>query len=110
MTPVFFLHISFSWVEISLQAKFHPPGLPRIGRFMVGDNKKNQQIHEINGFLSLQLGLSFELGIRLRLTNVCKIQMIEEVFGDEYRHENLAIWFLKHIFTTFIGSSKFAGS
>ena len=25
--------------------------------------------HEINGFLSLQLGLSFELGFRLRLTN-----------------------------------------
>ena len=24
--------------------------------------------HEINGFLSLQLGLSFELGFRLRLT------------------------------------------
>ena len=24
--------------------------------------------HEINGFLSLQLGLSFELGLRLRLT------------------------------------------
>ena len=31
------------------------------------DNKKTK-FHEINGFLSLQLGLSFELGFRLRLT------------------------------------------
>ena len=44
-----------------------PLGLPRSDRFMVGDKKK--QFHEINGFLSLQLGLSFELGLRLRLTN-----------------------------------------
>ena len=33
------------------------------------NNKKQQQFHEINGFLSLQLRLSFELGFRLRLTN-----------------------------------------
>ena len=32
-------------------------------------NKKQQQFHGFNGFLSLQLGLSFELGLRLRLTN-----------------------------------------
>ena len=38
--PIFFLQISFSWVEIRLQVEFHPPGLPRSGRFMVGDNKK----------------------------------------------------------------------
>ena len=73
MTPIFLFQISFSWVEISLQVEFHPPGLPRSGRFMVGDKKKTtttrQQFHEINGFLSLQLGLSFELGLRLRLTN-----------------------------------------
>ena len=31
--------------------------------------QQQQQFHEINGFLSLQLGLSFELGFRLRLTN-----------------------------------------
>ena len=29
--------------------------------------------HEINGFLSLQLGLSFELGLRLRLTNKIRL-------------------------------------
>ena len=28
-----------------------------------------QQFHEIHGFLSLQLRLSFELGLRIRLTN-----------------------------------------
>ena len=27
--PNFFLHISFSWVEISFNVEFHPPGLPR---------------------------------------------------------------------------------
>ena len=57
-----------------MQVEFHPPGLPRSGRFMVGDKKKkrqqNKKFHEINGFLNLQLGLSFELGgLRLRLTN-----------------------------------------
>ena len=31
--------------------------------------KTKKIFHEINGFLSLQLGLSFELGLRLRLTN-----------------------------------------
>ena len=71
--PNFFLHISFSWAEISFHVEFHPPGLPRSGRFMVGDKKQNkkqqQQFHGFNGFLSLQLGLSFELGLRLRLTN-----------------------------------------
>ena len=67
--PIFFLQISFSWVEIRLQVEFHPPGLPRSGSSMVGDNKKQKtKFHEINGFLSLQLGLSFELGFRLRLT------------------------------------------
>jgi hypothetical protein len=33
---------------------------------MVGDNKKQQQFHRING---LQLRLRLELGFRLRLTN-----------------------------------------
>ena len=28
----------------------------------------NNKFHGLNGFLSLQLGLSFELGLRLRLT------------------------------------------
>ena len=70
------VYCSGSCVEIRLQVEFHPPGLPRSGRFMVGDKKKRQQkkqnkkFHEINGFLSLQLGLSFELGFRLRLTNI----------------------------------------
>ncbi len=32
--PNFFLQISFSWVEISLHVEFHPPGLPRSGRFI----------------------------------------------------------------------------
>ena len=50
-------------------------GLPRSGGFMVGDNNKFRRLwednnfHEINGFLSLQLWLGFELGLRLRLTN-----------------------------------------
>ena len=30
---------SFNWVKISLHGEFHPPWLPRIGTFMVGDNK-----------------------------------------------------------------------
>ena len=34
MTPNFLLQITFSWVEISLHVKFHPPGLPRSGRFI----------------------------------------------------------------------------
>ena len=41
--------------------------------------KADQQFHEINGFLSLQLGLSFELGLRLRLTKIdfeCKCKML----------------------------------
>ena len=73
--PNCFLHISFNWVEISLHFEFHPPGLPRGGRFMVGDNNKTKQtqFHGFNGFLSLQLGLRFELGLRLRLTNKNKI-------------------------------------
>ena len=36
--PIFLSSDCFSWVKISLQVKFHPPGLPRSGRFMVGDN------------------------------------------------------------------------
>ena len=36
--PNFFLHVSFSWVEISLHVKFHSPGLPRSDRFMVGED------------------------------------------------------------------------
>ena len=40
--PNFFLHISFSWVEISLHAEFEPLGLPRSGRFMVGETKTRQ--------------------------------------------------------------------
>jgi hypothetical protein len=42
--PNFFLHISFNWVEISLHAEFEPLGLPRSGRFMVGETKKQQQV------------------------------------------------------------------
>ena len=38
--PNFFLHISFGWVEISLHVEFHLLGLPRSGRFMVGDKSK----------------------------------------------------------------------
>ena len=36
----------------------------------------NKKFHEINGFLSLQLGLSFELGLRLRLTNDFKLYVL----------------------------------
>ena len=39
---------------------------------MVGDKSKKQhtqKFHRINGFLSLQLELRWELGLRLRLTN-----------------------------------------
>ncbi len=32
--------IYFSWVETSWKVEFHPPRLPRHGRFMVGDNKQ----------------------------------------------------------------------
>ena len=32
-----FFHISFSWVDISLHVEFHPAGLLRSCRFMVGD-------------------------------------------------------------------------
>ena len=69
--PNYVLHISLSWVEISLHFEFHPPGLPRSGRFMIGDKTTTTttKFHGFNGFLSLQLGLSFELGLRLRLTN-----------------------------------------
>ena len=41
--PNFFLHISFSWVEIILLAEFEPLGLPRSGRFMVGEKKKKKR-------------------------------------------------------------------
>ena len=34
------------------------------------NKKQQQQFHGFNGFLSLQLGLSFELGLRLRLTKM----------------------------------------
>ena len=43
VTPIFFLQISFSWVEMSLHVEFHPPGLPISGRFMVGDKQKTRQ-------------------------------------------------------------------
>jgi hypothetical protein len=64
VTPFFLLHVSFSWVEISLHVEFHPLGLPRGGRFMVGDKKATIK------FLSLQHELRLELGLRLRLTNI----------------------------------------
>ena len=68
----FFLHISFSWVEIRLHAEFQLPMLLRIGSFMVGDKKQTKtktSFNEIKGFLSLQLELRIELGLGLRLTN-----------------------------------------
>ena len=49
--PNFFLRISF-----------------RSGRSMVGDKSNDQKFHRINGFLSLQLELRMEVGLRLRLT------------------------------------------
>ena len=55
---------------MSLHVEFHPHGLPRCGRFTVGDKTRQQkEFHSFNGFHSLQLWLSFELGLRLRLTN-----------------------------------------
>ena len=72
--PKFFLNISFSWVEISLHVEFHLLGLPRSGRSMVGDKKKKakkaKHFHRFNGFLSLQLKLRLELGLRLMLTKI----------------------------------------
>jgi hypothetical protein len=65
--PNLFLHISFSLVEVSLHVQFHLLGLPRIGRFLVGDKSKTT-FHRFNGFLSLQLKLRLELGFQLRLT------------------------------------------
>ena len=97
-----FLHISFSWVEISLRVKFHPPGLTKSGRFMVGDKKNKtttkQQFHGFNGFLSLQLGLSFELGLRLRLTNRISnpqnkfVDTLSENLQAKTFKENLDAW------------------
>ena len=43
--------------------------MPRSGRFMGGEKKGSKTIHRINGFLSLQLELRLELGLRLSLTN-----------------------------------------
>jgi hypothetical protein len=40
--PNFCLHISFSWVEISVHVEFHLLELPRSGRSMVGDKKKQK--------------------------------------------------------------------
>ena len=74
--PNFFLHISFSWVEISLHVEFHLLGLPRSGRSMVGDKKKQkkqQHFHRFNGFLSLQFKL--RMGLGLRLTNRCFLEI-----------------------------------
>ena len=95
----FFLPITFSLVKISLHVEFHPPGLPRSGRFMVGDNKKqkkqNKKFHEINGFLSLQLGLSFELGLRLRLTNKWSgyvphvVKRLSDLFGNSTHKKHI---------------------
>ena len=56
--PDFFLHISFSWVEIRLHTEFQLPMLLRSGSFMVVDKKKRQgkaSFYEINGFLSPSL-------------------------------------------------------
>ena len=43
-----FLHISSSWVEISLHTECQPPRLPRSGRFMVGEQNK-KHFHRMNG-------------------------------------------------------------
>ena len=40
--------------------------------------------HEINGFPSLQLGLSFELGFRLRLTNIFFLSRQSSIFQKIY--------------------------
>ena len=40
--PNFFLHISFSWVEIRLHTEFQLPMLLRSGSFMVGDNNNKK--------------------------------------------------------------------
>jgi hypothetical protein len=67
--PNFVLHISSSWVQRSLHTEFQLHCMSRSGRFMVGDKKKQQHFHRINGFLSLQFELRLERGLRLRLTN-----------------------------------------
>jgi hypothetical protein len=64
----FFLHISFSLVELWLHTDFQLPRWPKSGRFMVWDKSCNKKFHIINGFLSPQLKLKFVLGFRLRLT------------------------------------------
>jgi hypothetical protein len=50
--PNFFLHISFSWVEMSLYVEFHPPGLPRSGRSMVGDKSNDKNSIELMASLA----------------------------------------------------------
>ena len=40
LTPIFFLDISSSWVEISLHAEFQLPSMPISGSSMVGDKQK----------------------------------------------------------------------
>jgi hypothetical protein len=48
----FFLDIYLSWVEIRLYAKFHNPGVPRRGRFMVGDKTATTNSIEIMASLA----------------------------------------------------------
>ena len=43
LNPNFFLHISFSWVEIRVHTEFQLPMLLRSGSFMVGETKKGKQ-------------------------------------------------------------------
>ena len=75
-------------VEIRLYVKFQLPMLLRIGKFIVGDKNISalpphisalpphiSVFHRNNGFISLQLELRLELGLRLRLT-ACKIHPI----------------------------------
>jgi hypothetical protein len=43
VTPILFLHISFSWVEIRMHTEFQLSMLLRSGSFMVGETTKKQE-------------------------------------------------------------------
>ena len=41
---IFYLKISFSWVELWMHTEFQLPSLPKSGTFMVGDKQQQQKL------------------------------------------------------------------
>ena len=54
--------ISFGWVEISLQVEVHPPGLPRSGRFVVGDKQEKKDNKTKKNSIKLMASLASSSG------------------------------------------------